>query len=64
MFIVRIVLRFREAVQCRQCFLEVRSMPSRHRVGIHQIRTDPPITTILLWQNDCGLRLQVCAFPG
>ena len=45
-FIVRVVLRFLEAVQCRQCFLEVRSMPCRHRVGIHQIGADPPITTI------------------
>ena len=45
-FIVRIVLSFLEAVQCWQCFLEVRSMPCRHRVGIKQIRTDPPITTI------------------
>ena len=44
-FIVHIVLRFLEAVQCRQRFLEVRSMPCRHRVGIHQIRTDPPIAT-------------------
>ena len=48
-FIVRIVLRFLEAVQCRQCFLEIRSMPCRHRVGIHQIRTDPPITTIYIY---------------
>ena len=52
-FIVRIVLRF-EAVQCRQCFLEVRSMPCRHRVGIHQIRTDPPITTININFLFCG----------
>ena len=66
-FIVRIVLRFLEAVQSRQRFLEVRSMPYRHRIGIHQIRTDPPIATIyinflLLWQFDCGLRLQVYPF--
>ena len=53
-FIVRIVLRFLEAVQCRQCFLEVRSMPCRHRVGIHQIRTDPPITTIYINFFFCG----------
>ena len=42
-FIVRFVLRFLEAMQCRQRFLEVKSMPYRHRIGIHQIRTDPPI---------------------
>ena len=53
-FIVRIILRFLEAVQCRQCFLEVRSMPCRHRVGIHQIRTDPPITTIDINFFFCG----------
>ena len=53
-FIVSIVLRFLEAVQCRQCFLEVRSMPCRHRVGIHQIRTDPPITTIYINFFFCG----------
>ena len=53
-FIVRIVLRFLEAVQCRQCFLGVRSMPCRHRVGIHQIRTDPPITTIHVDFFFCG----------
>ena len=49
-----IVLRFLEAVQCRQRFLEVRSMPCRHRVGIHQIRTDPPITTIYINFFFCG----------
>ena len=32
-------------MQGRQRFLEVRSMPYRHRVGIHKIRTDPPIAT-------------------
>ena len=47
-FKVRFVLRFLEAMQSRQRFLEVRSMPYRHRVGIHQIRTDPPITTIYI----------------
>ena len=35
-------------MQGRQRFLEVRSMPYRHRVGIHQIRTDPPIATIYI----------------
>ena len=53
-FIVRIVLRFLEAVQCRQCFLEIRSMPCRHRVGIHQIRAEPPITTIDIKFFFCG----------
>ena len=53
-FIVRIVLRFLEAVQCRQCFLEVRSMPCWHRVGIHQIRADPPIATIYINFFFCG----------
>ena len=45
---MRFVLRFLEAMQCRQRFLEVRWMPYRHRVGIHQIRTDPPIATIYI----------------
>ena len=45
-FIVRLVLRFLEAVQCRQCFLEVRLTPCRHRIEIHHIRADPPVTTI------------------
>ena len=53
-FIVRIVLRFLEAMQSRQRFLEVRSMPYRHRIGIHQIRTDPPITTIYFNFFFCG----------
>ena len=29
-------------------------MPCRHRVGIHQIRTDPPITTIYINFFCCG----------
>ena len=41
-------------MQSRQRFLEVRSMPYRHRVGIHQIRTDPPITTIYINFFFCG----------
>ena len=41
-------------MQCRQRFLEVRSMPYRHRVGIHQIRTDPPITTVYVEFFLCG----------
>ena len=53
-FIVRIVLSFLEAVQCRQCFLEVRSMPCRHRVGIHQIRADPPVAMIDINFFFCG----------
>ena len=53
-FIVRFVLRFLEAMQSRQCFLEIRSMPYRHRIGIHQIRTDPPITTIYINFFFCG----------
>ena len=54
-FIVLLVLRFLEAVQCRQCFLEViRLTPCRHRIVIHQIRTDPPITTIDINFFFCG----------
>ena len=41
-------------MQSRQRFLEVRSTPYRHRVGIHQIRTDPPITTIYINFFFCG----------
>ena len=53
-FIVRLVLRFLEAMQSRQCFLEVRSMPYGHRVGTNKIRTDPPITTIYINFFFCG----------
>ena len=53
-FIVGFVLLFFEAMQCRQRFLEVKSMPCRHRTGIHQIRTDPPITTIYINFFFCG----------
>ena len=45
-FIVRLVLRFLEAVQCRQRFLEVRLKPCRHRVGTYKVRTDPPIVAV------------------
>ena len=41
-------------MQSRQCFLEVKSTPYRHRIGIHQIRTDPPITTIYINFFFCG----------
>ena len=46
--VVRFILRFLEAMQCRQRFLEVRSMPHRHRVGTHKVRTDPPVATIYI----------------
>ena len=62
LFIVLLVLRFLEAVQCRQCFLEVKLMPCRHRIEIHHVRTNPPIATIrqflLWWQYNCGFRLR------
>ena len=53
-FIVRFVLRFLVAMQSRQRFLEVRSMSYRHRIGIHQIRTDPPVATIYINFFFCG----------
>ena len=53
-FIVLLVLRFLEAMQCRPCFLDVRLTPCRHRIEIHQIRTDPPITTIYINFLFCG----------
>ena len=34
--------------------LEVKSMPCRHLIGIHQIRTDPPITTVYINFFFCG----------
>ena len=52
--VVRFVLRFLEAMQGRQRFLEVRSMPYRHRVGTHKIRTDPPVATIYINFFFCG----------
>ena len=51
---MRFVLRFLEAMQGRQRLLEVKSMPYRHRVGIHQIRTNPPIATIYINFFFCG----------
>ena len=53
-FKVRFVLRFLEAMQSRQRFLEVRSMPYRHRIGIHHIRTDPPVATVDINFFLCG----------
>ena len=53
-FIVRFILRFLEAMQGRQRFLEVRSMPYRHRVGTHKVRTDPPVGTIYINFFFCG----------
>ena len=53
-FRVRFILRFLEAMQSRQRFLEVRSMPYRHRVGTHKIRTDPPVATIYINFFFCG----------
>ena len=41
-----LVLRFLQAVQCRQCFLEVKLTPCRHRIEIHHIRADPPVATV------------------
>ena len=41
-------------MQSRQRLLEVRSMPYRYRIGIHQIRTDPPIATIYINFFFCG----------
>ena len=37
--VVRFILRFLEAMQGRQRFLEISSMPYGHRVGTHKIRT-------------------------
>ena len=53
-FMVRLVLRFLEAMQGRQRLFEVRAMPYRHRVGIHNIRTDPPIATVDINFFFCG----------
>ena len=52
--VVRFILRFLEAVQCRQRFLEVRAMPHRHRVGTHKVRTYPPIATTNVEFFFCG----------
>ena len=52
--VVRFILCFLEAMQCRQRFLEVRSMPYRHRVGTHKVRTDPPVATIYIEFFFCG----------
>ena len=52
--VVRFILRFLEAMQCRQRFLEVKSMPHWHRVGTYKVRTDPPIATIYIKFFFCG----------
>ena len=52
--VISFVLRFLEAIQCRQRFFEIRSMPYRHRVGTHKIRTDPPVATIYINFFFCG----------
>ena len=48
-------------MQSRQCFLEVRSTPCRHRIGIHQTRTNPPITTKNINFFFCGSVIVVFA---
>ena len=52
--VVRFVLRFLEAVQCRQRFLEVRSTPHWHRIGTDKVRTDPPVATVNINFFFCG----------
>ena len=52
--VVRFVLRFLEAVQCRQRFLEVRSMPHWHRIGTDKVRTDPPVAAVHINFFFCG----------
>ena len=43
---VFLVLHFLQAVQCRQCFLEVRLTPCWHRIEIHHVRADPQVATV------------------
>ena len=52
--VVRFILRFLEAVQCRQRFLEVTSMPHWHRIGTDKVRTDPLVATIYINSFFCG----------
>ena len=52
--VVRFILRFLEAVQCRQRFLEIRSMPHWHRIGTDKVRTDPPVATVYINFFLCG----------
>ena len=52
--IVGFILGFLEAMQGWQCFLEVKAMPYRHRVGTHKIRTYPPNATIYVDFFFCG----------
>ena len=67
--VVRFILHFLEAMQCRQRFLEAKSMPQWHRVGTHKVRTDPPLATknikfIFCGDMGVGLRSQVCPSQG
>ena len=52
--VVRFILRFLEALQCRQRFLEVKSMPHWHRIGTDKVRTDPPVATVYINFFFCG----------
>ena len=52
--VVRFVLRFLEAMQGRQRFFEVRSMPHRHRIEIHHVRATPPVATVYINFFFCG----------
>ena len=51
---VFLVLRFLQAVQCRQCFLEVRLTPCWHRIEVHHIRADPPVASVDVKFFLCG----------
>ena len=51
---VGFILGFLEAMQGWQRFLEVRTMPCRHRVRTHKIRTCPPIATTHVEFFFCG----------
>ena len=49
-----LILLVLEALQSRQCFFEISSMPYGHRVGTNKIRTYPPIATIHIEFFFCG----------
>ena len=49
-----IATTMRKSFATNLCFLEVRTMPYRHRVGTHKIRKYPPIATIHVDFFFCG----------
>ena len=53
--VISLILCILEAMQGRQCFFEISSMPCGHRVGTNKIRTYPPIATVYIEFFFCSM---------